>query len=532
MHKWPPSLQTLSLGLLLLATTSYGLDPIPKNQRQSAWYQAGEARVKTQPFFEPSSKTTTHKAKNIIVFIGDGMGVSTVTAARILQGQQLGLDGEEHVLSFEKMPFTAMSKTYNVDAQTPDSAGTMTAIITGVKTDAGVLSVSEAVKHGQCDTLFGNELVSALELAEIAGRSTGIVSTARITHATPAATYAKSVNRDWEDDSQLPQEAKDAGCKDIASQLVHFEKTLKANYPTAKNINGLEVVLGGGRRHFLPNQASFNSSDTSNTIEGTRQDGRNLIQQWQKLYPDGQYIFDQAGFDKINPKNTQHLFGLMNETHMQYESERANDIAGEPSLSEMTDKAIDILANNNKGYFLMVEAGRIDHAHHAGNAFNALTDTIEFAKTVEKTLAKVDLSETLVLLTADHSHVFTIAGYPKRGNPILGKVVGIGKTDIKLAQDKRPYTTLGYANGPGFDHDKKKPAHGGRPDLTEIDTTHSSFHQEALVPLESETHGGEDVTVYGQGPGAENIVGILEQNVIFHILNHAGQLEADARKAL
>ena len=151
--------------------------------------------------------TQRGSAKNIILFVGDGMGVSTVTAARIFDGQKKGLLGEENSLSFGRFPFVGLSKTYNVDAQTPDSAGTMTALISGVKTDAGTIGVDENVVRGDCSSVAGSQVFTALELAEIAGLATGIVSTARITHATPAATYAKSADRDWENNSKLPAAA-------------------------------------------------------------------------------------------------------------------------------------------------------------------------------------------------------------------------------------------------------------------------------------------------------------------------------------
>jgi len=226
---------------------------------------------------------------------------------------------------------------------------------------------------------------------------------------------------------------------------------------------------------------------------------------------------------------------------MQYEADRANDIAGEPSLSEMTAKAIKILDNNKKGYFLMVEAGRIDHGHHAGNAFNALSDTIEFSKTVQAVVDSVDMSETLIIVTADHSHVFTIAGYPKRGNPILGKVVSVGKTAPQLASDGMPYTTLGYTNGRGFrdlldetnaDKTYALPIDTGRKDLSSVNTEAAGFHQEALIPLGSETHAGEDVAVYGKGPGAHLVSGTNEQNVVFHVMNAAAKLQRKADHAL
>lgn len=522
-----------AIALALSAPASAGNDrtysqPLPDYQVASHWFQEGEAEVAERA----RDVIRTRRAKNVILFVGDGMGVSTVTAARILEGQLLGLPGEEHNLSFDLFPYTGLAKTYNVDAQTPDSAGTMTAMMTGVKTDAGTINVDEDVVRGDCATVAGNELYTALELAEIAGKSTGVVSTARITHATPAATYARSADRNWEDISDMPQAAVDQGCVDIAAQLVEFEERLEAKFGI--DSDGLEVVMGGGRRHFLPKDAAYNSPDAVSSVEGDRTDGRDLTAEWQSKYPRGAYVYDQAGFDAVNTNRVSNLFGLFNESHMRYEADRGNDIAGEPSIAEMTAKAIDVLDNNRRGYFLTVESGRIDHGHHAGNAYGALTDTIAMAEAVRVAVEKSDMRDTLIIVTADHSHVFTIAGYPKRGNPILGKVVSIGKTDPQLASDGMPYTTLGYTNGLGFadygsetDSDARYgfPADPGRKDLTGVDTTAPGYHQETLVPLGSETHAGEDIAIYGKGASASLVGGTVEQSVVFHVMNRAARLE-------
>ncbi|UAA40087.1 alkaline phosphatase [Paraneptunicella aestuarii] len=480
------------------------------------------------------------KAKNVILFVGDGMGISTVTAARIMDGQDKGMMGEENVLSFGDFPFSGFSKTYNVDAQTPDSAGTMSAMMSGVKTDAGIIGIAEAVERGNCASSQGQELVTALELAEIAGKATGIISTARITHATPAATYAKSADRNWEDVSDMPASQVAAGCKDIADQLVNFESNLEARY-SGLDVDGIEVVMGGGRRHFLPKDPAFNSPDAVSSTEGDRTDGRDLTAEWKAAYPNGNYVYDQTGFDAINAATAERVFGLFNESHMQYEADRANDIAGEPSLTEMTSKAIDILKKDEDGFFLMVESGRIDHGHHAGSAYNALTDAVEFAKAVQAAASKTSAEDTLIIVTADHSHVFTIAGYPKRGNPILGKVVPIGSDEPSMAADNMPYTTLGYTNGLGFkDLGNETDAEAsynysavtGRVDLSNVDTTASGYHQEALVPLGSETHAGEDVGIYAKGPGANLVTGTNEQSVIFHVMDYAADLVNKANAAL
>ncbi len=518
-----------AIGFTLALSAAANAAVLPQSQTQSQWYESAQTTLATKQSQAQGEQLT--KAKNVILFVGDGMGVSTLTAARILAGQRDGQLGEEGLLSFEGFPYSAQVKTYNVDAQTPDSAGTMTAMASGIKTDVGVIGVNENIERGDCSTVFGNELITTTELAEIKGLATGVISTARITHATPAATYAKSADRNWEDVSDMPEDAVAAGCEDIASQLVNFEKNLETRF-LGTDVDGIDVIMGGGRRHFLPKDAAFNSTDAVSAVEGDRTDERDLTAEWQANYPDGQYVMDKAGFDTLSA-DTNQVLALFNESHMQYEADRENDVAGEPSLSEMTAKAIDILDNNEKGFFLTVESGRIDHAHHAGNAYNALNDTIEFAKAVQAAVDSTNPEETLILVTADHSHVFTIAGYPKRGNPILGKVVAVGSEEPSLASDGMPYTTVGYTNGLGYrdlgDETDADAAYSegpvvGRVDLTAVDTNSAGFHQEVTVPLGSETHAGEDITLHAKGPGAQLAQGVVEQNVIFHLVNQALEL--------
>ncbi|NJN52541.1 MAG: alkaline phosphatase [Gammaproteobacteria bacterium] len=222
------------------------------------------------------------------------------------------------------------------------------------------------------------------------------------------------------------------------------------------------------------------------------------------------------------------LFGLFALDHLQFEHDRSAD--AEPSLAMMTASAIRMLAQDPDGYFLMIEGGRIDHAHHLGNASRALEDTVAMAEAVAAAAALTDARETLILVTADHSHTLTISGYPKRGNPILGLT---GDTDAA----GRAFTTLGYANGPGatgasdsqpagpktFPHQPKSysPDPTARPDLSEIDTADPNYLQEALVPGDMETHGGEDVAVYARGPGSPAVHGVIEQNEIYHIMRAA-----------
>lgn len=426
-------------------------------------------------------------ARNVILFVGDGMGVATVTAARILDGQNRGQPGEENFLAFEQFPHLALVKTYNVDAQVPDSAGTMTALITGRKARQGMVSVGPEALRGDCRAAAQHRLTTLLEEAEQRGLRTGIVTTTHLTHATPAATYAHAAERDWESDADVP-EADRTACPDIARQFAEFSHG-----------DGVDVALGGGRAKFLPVTAA-DPEDTDKT--GQRLDGRDLIAEWLAARADRRFVHDRPGFDALTDSGQ--VLGLFAHLHMEYEADRVGDIGGEPSLAEMTRFAIKRLQNES-GFFLMVEGGRIDLAHHAGNAYRALTDTIAFADAVAAAVAMTDAAQTLILVTADHSHVLTIAGYPPRGNPILGFTGEVDDSGV-------PYTTLGYANGPGAE----QPAE-------ELDPTHPDYRQRATHPLDletrgGETHGGEDVAAYALGPGAEGVHGVMDQHELHGVM--------------
>ncbi len=236
----------------------------PTGETPQWWYRSGAARA-------AANGAMAGKAKNVILFLGDGMSLTTVAAARILEGQRNGNPGEENLLSWEQFPATAFSKTYNTDSQTPDSAGTMTAITTGVKSHMGAIGVSAGSRNDCADSL-DKELLTWLQLADSAGMATGIVSTARLTHATPAATYAHSPDRNWENDTHLPEAAKAAGCTDIAQQLI----------ATARYGRGPLVALGGGRGQFT----TVNEQDPEYADKvGLRLDGRNLVAEWQAAHP-------------------------------------------------------------------------------------------------------------------------------------------------------------------------------------------------------------------------------------------------------
>jgi alkaline phosphatase len=477
----------------------------PSTPAAAAWYRSGAAAVAERLQQAPN----TGKARNVILFVGDGMGVSTVTAARILEGQRRGGAGEDHVLAFEQLPYLALAKTYSATQQTPDSAPTATALFTGIKTRDRSLSVDETVTRDVADAavIARHSVPTLLEQAAARGLATGIVTTTRVTHATPAALYAHVPNREWEWDARLPA---GATVPDIAAQLV-----------AAQQKYGINVVLGGGRGPFMSRSAR---DPEYADRRGEREDGRALIADWLAAQPHSQYVWNAKQFAAVEPRTTRHLLGLFEPSHMQYEHDRR----GEPSLAEMTAKAIEILGSDPQGFLLMVEAGRIDHAHHAGNAYRALGDTIALSDAVRTALSMTSARDTLVVVTADHSLPFTFSGYPKRGNPILGLVVEPGATGPKLALDGKPYTSLGYANGSGHaekpaDHDieSRRTPNAGRHLHPDDDVGSPGYYQEALVPLGSTTHGGEDVAIYAGGPQAHLFRGTMEQHVVYHVIRRA-----------
>ena len=472
------------------------------------------------------------RAKNVILFIGDGMGISTVTAARILEGQLRGESGEENQLSFDRFPDVALIKVYNTDQQVPDSAGTMTAIVTGEKTRAGFISVDASIERGDFSRANAHRLETIVEIAEDRGRSTGLVTTTAVTHATPAALYAHSPERGWESDTTMTPEARAADFPDIARQLIEFSHG-----------DGLEVVLGGGEQYFRPDGPTTSALwPELNAPAITRSDGRDLTEEWVARHPGSVFVRTCAGIENLDTARTSHLLGLFAANHLRYEADRENDLPCQPSLTQMTLTALEILERNPLGYFLMVEGGRIDHGHHNANAFRALTETIEFARAVGIAAERTSADDTLIVVTADHGHVFNIGGYPTRGNDILGLTIendhrGRSAEEPALDALGLPFTTLGYQNGPGYTGASRDQPEGpkfhphdprvfggitrGRPDLTEVDTADPDYLQEGGVPFRSETHSGEDVPAYARGPGSQLFHGVQEQNYIYHAMLEA-----------
>nr|XP_021546035.1 intestinal-type alkaline phosphatase [Neomonachus schauinslandi] len=411
--------------LLLLGLRPWlALGVIPVEEEDPAfWNRQAAQALDTAKKLQPIQTT----AKNLILFLGDGMGVPTVTATRILKGQINDHLGPETPLAMDHFPYLALSKTYNVDRQVPDSAGTATAYLCGVKANYQTIGVSAAARLNQCNTTRGNEVTSVMNRAKKAGKSVGVVTTTRVQHASPAGSYAHVVNRNWYSDADMPAKAREEGCQDIAQQLI-------------SNMD-IDVILGGGRKYMFPKGTPDPEYPSDAKQNGVRLDGRNLVHEWQAKYQGARYVWNRkALMEASQDPSVTHLMGLFEPGDTKYEFHRNQ--TQDPSLMEMTEVALRVLSRNPRGFYLFVEGGRIDHGHHDSTAYLALTEAVMFDSAIDKASQITSEKDTLTLVTADHSHVFSFGGYTLRGSSIFGLAPSI-------ARDNKTYTSILYGNGPG-----------------------------------------------------------------------------------
>jgi alkaline phosphatase len=444
------------------------------------------------------------EAKNVIFFLGDGMGPTTVTAARIYKYKE---EGELNMEKLDGKTRTAKIKTYSNDAQTTDSAPSMAAYMTGVKMNNEVLSMSadtKAIKPTGADSncpATGNGVAvdTLLELAKAKGKAVGAVTTTRVTHATPAATYSHICHRDAENN--------------IAAQAVVGGAGFNSKLGT-----GLDVLLGGGRDNFLPLIATTNG-------KGKRTDGRDLIAEMQTQ--GYSWASTGTGLAAIDATKTTKLFGLFNASHMEYELDRVKKNIDEPSLSAMTLKAIDVLGQNSQGFFLMVEGGRIDHALHGTNAKRVMEDAIAFDDAIKAALDEMkkrdpELKNTLIVVTADHDHTMTFNGYGKRGSNVLGTVKSYKDGKELLDVNGKNYTTLVFGNGPNRPATRSTLIEGNA-DSTQV--LHDDYLQESAIKvgLGGESHGGGDVMLFATGAGvaSKTFKGTIDNTKVFSLVKTA-----------
>jgi len=442
-----------------------------------------------------------HRAKNIIFFLGDGMGINTLTAARIFAA---GEDGE---LAIDKLPESAFVKTFSNNAQVTDSAASMAAYMTGVKHDNGVVSMSFGTRSiapgkdangnalvSKCEN--GTPAVTLLELAKRRGMAVGVVTNTSVTDATPASTYAHACHRKLE--------------TDIAASLVPGG----AGYNKALGERGLDVLFGGGAQNFTPFARG-----------GKRADNRDLLAE---LGSKGfRVVNDTAQLAALQPG--QPAVGLFAPNHMDFDAVR--DASRQPALPAMATKAIELLAPNKNGFFLMVEGGLIDHALHATLGKRALQETVSYNAALQAAIERMEtldpgLKHTLIVATADHDHTLILNGYAARTgkttptNPgVIGLVRNADGTP-SLDGKGQPYTIIGFGTG------EQRHAGDRTVHLTDDVVTRDDYHQEAVVRTRTgaETHGGSDVYLGATGANAELFRGTIDNTRVFNLIKTAAGL--------
>lgn len=396
-------------------------------------------------------------AKNVIFFIGDGMGMSAIDMSRI------ALAGKENRLEFEKAPYIGLQKTYSANSLVTDSAAGGTALATGHKTNNAAVGVDDK----------GRNVINLVEASKVAGKSTGVVTTVTITHATPGVFGGHTLSRD-----ELP----------LADEYALYKSA--------------DIYMGGGRIYFTP-QSEAGSK---------RRDDRNLIDEFKK-----------AGYNYVSNKNELKeikegkVLGLFAEEYLPFVIDREHLKADVPELSEMVAKSIELLKKNEKGFFLMVEAGKIDWAAHDNDAGALIREVEELNKAVSVAVdfMKED-KNTLIIVTADHETGGIGMGIGEYSiNPVLLKKQKIsareiaklieGKNDEEIKKVFKEYA--GITRVPAKELEKIKKYY----DKTDIGRFLGSIAEIGFTTME---HSGQSVPVYAFGKGSEMFAGVYENTDI------------------
>ncbi len=450
-------------------------------------------------------------SKNLILFVGHGFGIAPMTATRIYAA---GEDGE---FAIDRFPETALVRTSSRNAMSGDSAAAMTAYMTGVKVDNGVLSQTADTRpydetgrpqaaHGEttCPTVGnGKRVPTLLELAKGSGRATGIVTTGRVTQAITAASYTHLCQRDGENT--------------IATQLVPGGPESNARLG-----EGLDVILGGGWQHFLPKEDPRGSvrSDTRDLFAEMRAKGYAVIGRQSEL----------AALGPANAQPIGKLLGLFNRSQMGYSLDRA--ATTEPGLAEMTTRAIDLLQRNPTGYLLIVEGNRIGDALDGSLARKALQDGRAFDDAIAAALEKVraldpDLRNTTIVVTADHDHTMVMNGngtLSERTVELRPGVLGVLRgyadpTQPALDASGRPYTTLVFGTGVK----RVKGPRSQAPPLNDLAIADRDLRYESAIDVTEggSTIGGADVPLSAIGANTSRFHGTLDNTQVFTLLREA-----------
>ncbi|OJF75837.1 MAG: hypothetical protein BKP49_10270 [Treponema sp. CETP13] len=344
-------------------------------------YASGVQETSTDKTSKQQESNTS--AKNIILLIGDGMSAAQIETADAYLGAQNGKMLDQ--LCFESFPHQGLTTTYANDRFITDSAAAGTAIATGHKTYCGAISVNEEHKS----------LKTILEYAQDKGKATGIITTTRVTHATPAVFLSHNKDRDAENDIAVEE-----------------------------STSNVDFLAGGGYRNFIGQNNAYN-------LNSKRTDNQDLIENMKKAGYTAFISEEQTvAFNNYVPKKGEKIVGLFGSSHLDYAIDKTN----QPTLAQMTSKGLELLSKDSDGFFMMVEGGRIDHACHANDATSAIMDTLAFNDAVQVAIDFYNKNpeDTLIIVTGDHE--------------TGGLTLGFAGTYYESAFDKLHNQSISYEN--------------------------------------------------------------------------------------
>jgi len=424
------------------------------------------------------------QAKNIILMIGDGMGPSHFGAAWLYSNRVLGK--ELRMVEVMKSGRTAYVVNDTADAIVTESAAAATQIACGVRVPARAVGMGPDGKT-PCKTV--------LELAKDKGMATGLVTTSGITDATPGAFAA-----------HVPHRSDEAS---VAAQELQL---------------GVDILLGGRKQFFLPEAAG-----------GKRKDGRDLLEEARRA---GYVVAGTAS--ELQQTTSGKILGLFNMGNMAYEIDRGK--TAEPSLADMTAKTLEVLARNPKGFFAMIEGGRIDHAAHRNDASATIRDTIAFDDAVGVALDfQRKHPDTLLIVTADHeTGGMAIIGHSKDSKEYTG--IDLAAIQKATASFELILSELGKDPAPEkireavkrnlaieiTEDEAKVVADDTIRKLDPKNYSYATLHSLAFVlrpylrvGWASQTHTASPLFAFGSGPGSEELVGFRHNTELFRLMQSA-----------
>lgn len=419
------------------------------------------------------------QVKNVIFMLADGMGISHTTLARWYKGSNLTMD---EIAS-------GIIKTYSAESIITDSAPAATAFATGVKSNDKFIGVyPEKIELPKLKTVDEKDayrpLATVLEGAKLKGKATGIISTSQVQHASPAGFTAHVPHREL--------------YFDIAMQQVY---------------QGLDVVFGGGKQYLVPGEKG-------------RKDGNDLLEELKKM---GYTIVEDT--KSMKETKAKKVWGLFADDAMDHDMDR--DPLKQPSLAEMTKKAIEILSQDKDGFFLFVEGSEIDWASHANDPIGVISDTMAFDAAVKVALdfAKKD-KNTLVIVVSDHDNGGLSIGNSKTNSTYpslaLGELIDVLKKakltgkgiEAKLDSERnnivevvKEYLGIEDLTQEEIDAIKKAPAGKLQPVIGQI------VSKRSVIGWTTTGHTGNDVVLYAYGPFAPK--GTLENTDLAKIMAKA-----------